>query len=111
MESFEDVLGSIEKNRNKRQFHLLLGNGFSMAYDPEIFSYTALHNFISELNDADLNTILGVIETKNSEVIMQQLDNFSALIDAFGGNGELKIKIDTAGAKLKNGWLLCTSLR
>ena len=105
LETFDDVLKSIEKSSGKRQFHLLLGNGFSMAYDSKIFSYNALHDFITNLDDADMNTILGVIETKNFEVIMQQLDNFSALIDAFGGDAELKAKVDSASSKLKNSLL------
>ena len=105
IETFDDVLKSVEKNSGKRQFHLLLGNGFSMAYDANIFSYNALHDFITHLDDADLTTILGVIETKNFEVIMQQLDNFSALIDAFGGDAALKARVDTASAKLKNSLL------
>lgn len=100
LESFDDVLSSIGKNHD-REFHLLLGNGFSMAYDPAIFSYNALHDFIEKLDDDDLSTILNVIETKNFELIMQQLDSCSALISAFGGDPALKAKIDSAGAKLK----------
>lgn len=104
LESFEDVLGSIKKNTN-REFHLLLGNGFSMAYDPEIFSYNALHDFIEKLDDDDLSKILTVIETKNFELIMQQLDNLSALVDAFDGGKRLKRKIDSARAKLESSLL------
>ena len=104
LESFNDVLSSIGSNA-KREFHLLLGNGFSMAYDKDIFSYNALHDFIAHLDDKDLSTILGVIETKNFELIMQQLDNFSALIDAFGREPALKAKIDAASAKLKTSLL------
>jgi hypothetical protein len=33
-------------NKSKRQKHLLLGNGFSMSYDKDIFSYNALSDFI-----------------------------------------------------------------
>lgn len=105
VEMYNVVLKSIEKNAGKRQFHLLLGNGFSMAYDPDIFSYNALHDFITNLKDPDLATILGVIETKNFEVIMRQLDTFSALIDAFGGQAELKEKVDAASEKLKESLL------
>jgi len=79
LETFDDVLASIKKNPN-REFHILLGNGFSMAYDPSIFSYNALHEFIVKLDNEDLSIILGVIETRNFEIIMQHLDNFSALI-------------------------------
>ncbi len=53
LESFDDVLSSIGKNHD-REFHLLLGNGFSMAYDPTIFSYNALHGFIEKLDDDEL---------------------------------------------------------
>jgi hypothetical protein len=70
LETFNDVLSSIKKNPN-RAFHLLLGNGFSVAYDPAIFSYNALHNFVTNLKDKDLSTILSVIETRNFEVIME----------------------------------------
>ncbi|MDV3351437.1 DUF4917 family protein [Leptothoe sp. LEGE 181152] len=104
LETFNDVLQSIKKNnkgKKERKFHLLLGNGFSMAYNYEIFSYNALYKFIESLNDQELSTILNVIKTKNFEVIMQQLDSFSALIQAFDKNSELKSKIDSASTKLK----------
>lgn len=104
LESFEDVLASIKKNP-KREFHLLLGNGFSVAYDPKIFSYNALHDFVKKLDDKDLSTILSVIETRNFEVIMQYLDHFSALIDAFGADPALKERVNAASAKLKTSLL------
>ncbi|MEQ8927250.1 MAG: DUF4917 family protein [Fulvivirga sp.] len=105
LETFDDVLSAIKKNRGKRQFHLYLGNGFSMAYDPKIFSYNALHDFITNLKDEDLSKILGVIETKNFEIIMQQLDSFSTLISVFGADKALKEKVDAASAKLKSSLL------
>ena len=104
LETFQDVLASIQKNK-KRPFHLLLGNGFSIAYDSDIFSYNALHDFIQNSKDPDLETILGVIETKNFEVIMQQLDTCAALVDAFGGDLSLRQRIEDAGAKLKSSLL------
>jgi Domain of unknown function (DUF4917) len=104
LETFDDVLASIKKNP-RRHFHLLLGNGFSVAYDAEIFSYNALHEFVKNLNDKDLSKILDVIETRNFEVIMQYLDNFAALVDAFGGDPKLKKRVETASAKLKKSLL------
>jgi hypothetical protein len=82
-----------------------VGNGFSIAYDAKIFSHNALYHFIEDLNDADLAAILSVIETKNFEVLMQYLDNFSALVDAFGGHADLKKRVDAASAKLKTALL------
>lgn len=104
LETFDDVLSSIRKNP-KRLFHLLLGNGFSVAYDPEIFSYNALHDFVAKVKDKDLATILEVIETRNFEVIMQYLDHFSSLVGAFGGDTSLKRRIDAASSKLKKSLL------
>lgn len=100
LETFDDVLASIKKNPS-REFHLLLGNGFSVAYDPSIFSYNALHDFVVNIEDKDLSAILDVIETRNFEVIMQYLDSFAALIDAFGGNLALKKRVEAASARLK----------
>jgi hypothetical protein len=104
LECFDDVITSIKKNAN-RPFHLLLGNGFSIAYDPAIFSYNALHDFVNKLDEKDLTTIFDVIETRNFEMVMQYLDHFSALISAFGGEPKLKERVDAAGAKLKTSLL------
>jgi hypothetical protein len=60
----------------QRQIHLLLGNGFSMAYNPEIFSYNALHNFISSQDNLKIKSPFDIVKTKNFELVMQQLDNF-----------------------------------
>lgn len=104
LETFDDVLASIRKNP-RRQFHLLLGNGFSVSYDPKIFSYNALHEFVKNLEDKDLSKILEVIETRNFKVIMQYLDNFAALVDALGGDPKLKKRVEDASAKLKKSLL------
>jgi len=104
LESFDDVLTSVRRNAN-RPYNLLLGNGFSIAYDSSIFSYNALHDFIKNLDDKDLSTILGVVETRNFEVIMQYLDTCSALIAALGGDHALRKRIESASAKLKSSLL------
>jgi hypothetical protein len=104
LESFADVLASIKKNP-KRPFHLLLGNGFSIAYDARIFSYNALHDFVKRLKDDDLEKILSVIETRNFELIMRYLDSFSALSVAFGADANLTERLAAASEKLKSSLL------
>ena len=99
LETFDDVVASIKTA--KRPFHLLLGNGFSMAYDPDIFSYNALYDFIETLDDELLSKLFGIVNTKNFEDIMEQLDTFSALLDAFGSDAKLKKKVAAASATLK----------
>jgi Domain of unknown function (DUF4917) len=99
LETFDDVVNAI-RSKN-RKFHLLLGNGFSMAYEPGIFSYNALYDFIAKIDDDLLAKLFGIVKTKNFELIMQQLDTFAALLDAFGSEKELKAKVERASIKLK----------
>lgn len=72
-----------------------------MAYDPKIFSYNALYDFVAALDDDALVKLFGAIKTKNFELIMSQLDTFLALLNAFESNEGLQERIIAASAKLK----------
>lgn len=99
-EQFEEVMSSLSKK--KRTVHLLLGNGFSMAYDREIFSYNALYDFVSSLDDPMLAGVLKAMKTKNFELMMEQLDTFGELLDVLGyANGDLKTKLQAAHVGLR----------
>lgn len=102
-ETYAEVMSSLHKK--KRKANLLLGNGFSMAYDPSIFSYNALYSFIASLDDELLTKLFTAIKTKNFELIMQQLDTFLALLEAFGSEHGLQIQIKNASIKLKQSLL------
>jgi len=65
----------------------------------------ALHVFITKFDDKDLLKILDVVKTKNFELIMQQLDTFSVLIQAFWGNPKFRSRVDLASSKLKQSLL------
>lgn len=88
--------------RNDRTPHLLIGNGFSMAYDHKIFSYNALQGFIEKIDDDLLSRLFGIVKTKNFEMVMQQLENFCELIEAFGSDDVLLEKVQSASNKLKH---------
>lgn len=101
VERYEDCLSELkEKGRN---LNLLLGNGFSIAYDHEIFSYNALQSFIEELEDPILDELFKITRSKNLEVIMQQLRVVSELLTAFGDTSELTQKVEDADTKLRTG--------
>ena len=100
---FEEVTEYLSKE--KRKFSLLMGNGFSMAYDSEIFSYNALSRFLSSREDPLINKLFDVINTKNFEVVMQQLDTTLALLEAFDSGNDLQKSIRSASDKLKEGLL------
>jgi hypothetical protein len=93
-DSFEDVMAGLEKK--KRSAHLLLGNGFSMAYDPKIFSYNALYDFITSLKDPVLVGVMQAMQTKNLELMMAQLRTLSAVLQVLEADQSLKAKVDAA---------------
>jgi hypothetical protein len=101
VEKYEDCLAELLSKR--RNLNLLLGNGFSIAYDHQIFSYNALQSFIGELKDPVLDELFRIAGSTNLEVIMQQLTVVSELLQAFGDNSGLTQKVADADAKLRKG--------
>lgn len=101
--SYDDAMLALTKKR--RQVHLLLGNGFSMSYDPKIFSYNALYNFVAALGDPVLSKLFETIRTKNFELVMGQLELFVALLDAFESKEGLQERVKLASARLKKSLL------
>jgi len=100
LETFDIVRTAMAKNK-RRAFHLLLGNGFSMAYAPNIFSYNALYDFVRELENPLLKELFQVVGTHDFERVMQQLETFAALGAAFGVDDKVKARILEAAAALK----------
>lgn len=88
--------------KKKRQKHLLFGNGFSMSYNSGIFSYNALSNFIENTDNDLLKRLFANLNTKNFELIMQQLDNFAEIAAIFSSDTELVSKIRNASEQLKS---------
>lgn len=88
--------------KKKRTKHLLFGNGFSMSYNQNIFSYNALSSFIDKIDDNLLKQLFASLNTKNFELIMQQLDNFAEIAAIFSDDKQLVSKINAASDKLKN---------
>ena len=46
--TYQEVMDYLKSKKN-RKIHLLFGNGFSMGYDPQIFSYNALSEFVKKM--------------------------------------------------------------
>jgi len=100
LQSYSEILEYLDKKPN-RQRHLLLGNGFSMAYDSDIFSYNALSSFIDEIDDELLKKLFEVINTKNFEIVMQDLDNFIEIAKVFSNEPDLVDRLTSASETLK----------
>tara|TARA_R110002051_G_C8641673_1_gene486255 strand:- start:33 stop:1106 length:1074 start_codon:yes stop_codon:yes gene_type:complete len=99
LRTYDEVLKDLKTKRRSK--HLLMGNGFSMAYDTNIFSYNALYDFIEKLKDPVLSKLFEVINTKNFEQIMRQLDNFIEIAIALGGNDKLVKQLQAANELLQ----------
>lgn len=98
--TFADVQAAMKKN-SKRKFSLMLGNGFSMAYDPAIFSYKALHGFVDKVDNDLLKALFTVVDTHDFERVMQQLDVLAAIGGVLGIDAPLKLRIEESKDALK----------
>ena len=104
LQTYQEVITYLNGPKGRKK-HLLFGNGFSMAYDKNIFSYNALSNFIETTGDPLIQKLFEKLNTKNFELIMQQLDNFCEIAEIFSDDKTLVPKIKDAIEKLKNSLL------
>lgn len=98
MQSYQEVIESL--NNKNRKKHLLLGNGFSIGYDHDIFSYNALSGFVDSIEDKLLSKLFEVTKNKNFEVVMQQLDYFKEIAKIFEANEALISNIESTSTLL-----------
>ncbi|NOQ23804.1 MAG: DUF4917 family protein [Bacteroidales bacterium] len=99
MKNYQQVIEYL--NNKNRKKHLLMGNGFSIAYDYDIFSYNSLNSFIESIDNKLLNKLFEITDNKNFEVVMQQLDNFKEIAKVFDADKTLLSNIDSTSSLLK----------
>lgn len=101
--SFGEVL---EQTKSEKQRVLLLGNGFSMAYNHERFSFTSLlesavENGLIEEN-SPMYKVFQEFETKDFEEVIKLLESSSKVIDYYSaGNPTLKSELINDSHALK----------
>lgn len=98
--TYNQVSEQIIKKKVKTK-HLLIGNGFSMAYDKKIFSYDALSKFIEDTQIDMLKKMFKITNTRNFEQIMKQLDVTVKIIEEFKGDKALIENVVSMGITLK----------
>ncbi|MDD5213399.1 MAG: DUF4917 family protein [Candidatus Gracilibacteria bacterium] len=86
--SFQDVIGKINKPK------ILLGNGFSIAYDSKRFSFTSLldsavENKIIE-KDSKVYKVFESLQTSDFESVMRALEETKKIIQVYEGDKELQ---------------------
>jgi predicted house-cleaning noncanonical NTP pyrophosphatase (MazG superfamily) len=100
LKTYQEVINSLHTNR--RQKHLLMGNGFSMSYDSDIFSFNKLAEFLKSLDNPVLQKLFEIIKTSNFELLMEQLENVPQIAQVFGAEKKVVDKIHDATTTLKS---------
>ena len=98
--SFDEIMEYLRKKH--RIINLLLGNGFSISYKPDIFSYNALSKFIEETDNVQLKKLFEIVKTKNFEEILDRLTVCYEFLITFGVKKEILDIIQKAENDLKN---------
>ncbi len=70
-----------QSNNGKR--HLMLGNGFSIALKPDIFTYDALYNDANFDSVPHAQAIFDALETRDFESVIKVLVNMSQVLRAY----------------------------
>lgn len=99
LENYLNVIKSLKRKR--RKLNLLIGNGFSIAYNKEMFSYNALSKFVQNTENENLHKIFNIIDTNNFEQIMRELKLFVQIAKEFDENDVLADKLDQISIDLK----------
>lgn len=100
LQTYQQVMQYFEQKG--RKVNLLLGNGFSIAYDRNIFSYNSLSRYIMESDDELVKRLFKVYNTQNFETIMQQLQNMVEVLKIMEAPADLCNNIHEVSENLKN---------
>lgn len=93
---------AIKKANDYGEKHLLLGNGFSIAYRPDIFTYDSLFKESQETMSTGLAKIFEEMKTKDFEEIIRTLQSAAMVVSAYDRGLEKIInKIREDAEKLK----------
>jgi len=92
LENYPDIIEYLKKQPDRTP-HLLMGNGFSIAYDSTMFSYKSLSQHVKDSNNEVLKQLFTIVDNCNFEVIMQQLDTFISITDVLNCEDITKDKL------------------
>ncbi len=97
MLTFEQALENIEE-----EVSVLLGNGFSQAWDADIFNYKNLFEAANfGANDLAIRAIFNRFETYDFETVMDKMLGALAVLEEYGAPAELIDKIVDDSSSLK----------
>src|SRR5437868_1652526 len=98
---FIDFAQALSSATNKR--HLLLGNGFSIALRPDIFSYQSLYEKADFSKVPYAKNLFEAIGTSDFEAIIRAIVNAARLLKVYSGASPALIQqLEKDAAALKN---------
>lgn len=95
--TFNDALSSSNKKR-----HLLLGNGFSIALFPKIFSYGSL---LEKADFSDVqrgNKLFQALDTSDFESVIRRLYDSAKIVDLYPNGSAIKKQMEIDANKIKH---------
>lgn len=99
LKTFSEALKIAENYSTK---HLLLGNGFSIACDPSIFTYNSLFNEADFTNNPELKGAFEKLGTTDFELVIEALQKASIVLPAYSNElSELCVKLNIDAQKIK----------
>jgi hypothetical protein len=97
--TFDDALA--ESGAGKR--HALLGNGFSIALKPDIFTYGALYEHADFRAVPHVEQIFDALGTRDFEIVIRILVDMAKILRVYGkGDPALARQIENDAAAIKN---------
>jgi hypothetical protein len=97
--TFDDALKAAEKYGKK---HLLLGNGFSIACRPDIFTYGSLFEEAKKSMSPELVSIFSAMGTQDFEEVIRALQHAATICKIYvAGDPKLSSKLQADSEKLK----------
>jgi hypothetical protein len=98
--SFQEAL----KRTNNERRHLFLGNGFSMALFPDIFSYVRLLDSADFTSIPEAKSIFRILNTTDFEVVIEALKTSAEVIPAYSTSigSEISSRMREHSEKIKD---------
>lgn len=97
--TFDEVISKCEKE----QTHLLLGNGFSIAFDSSIFTYNGLFDSADFSEKKHLETLFISLKTRDFENVIRIINDSTHVLNAYSGGMERRIpELEEDAVWLKN---------
>lgn len=101
LKTFNEIISYLQKE--KRKIHLLLGNGFSISYNSNIFSYNSLSRYLNNISDDITKKLFKIFETNDFEQVMQHLDLQIEVLRLFKADIQIIKKIKNVRSSIKYG--------